>query len=139
MNDSQLILFQKQEKKKKRKKIEVQSDPKASKSPKKRGGKGFANLADALDKYKAGKSGTIKVEKNKYVSKEFQSFGLKLASQLSDFKHRGLYIKMAKEMDRAILERALAYVADADFADNKAKLFMWKVQKIKEERKKHED
>jgi hypothetical protein len=137
MNDSQLTLFQKKEKKKEDHTIKAKENSK--KDIKKRGGKGFASLSDALNKYQISGTGKFKVEKNKYVSKEFQSYGLKLASQLSDFKHRGLYIKMAKEMDRAILERALAYVADADFADNKAKLFMWKVQQIKEERKKDEE
>ncbi len=70
------------------------------------------------------------IEVNKYVSQEFQDFGYRLAVALGDLEHKSLYMRMSKTIDRGILERALAFVTDAN-AKNKAKLFMWKVQQIK--------
>ena len=68
---------------------------------------------------------------DKYISREFQSFGIYLAEQLNDYKHRSLYIKLAKTTHRSILEKALSYVKDSN-AKNKGALFMWKLKKLKE-------
>ncbi len=68
--------------------------------------------------------------KDKYISREFQSFGIHLAEELNDYKHRSLYIKMAKTIHRSILEKALSFVSDSN-AHNKAALFMWKVAQLK--------
>ena len=73
-------------------------------------------------------------QKDKYVSREFQSFGIYLAEELDDYKHRGLYIKLAKENHRSILEKALSFVRDSG-AKNKGALFMWKLAQIKKELK----
>lgn len=70
---------------------------------------------------------------DKYVSREFQSFGIYLAEELNDYKHRGLYIKLAKTIHRSILEKALSYVSDSN-AKNKGALFMWKIKQIKSEK-----
>jgi hypothetical protein len=67
---------------------------------------------------------------DKYVSREFQTFGLHLAEQLDDYKHRSLYIKLAKTVHRSILERALAFSIDST-AKNKGALFMWKLKELK--------
>ena len=67
---------------------------------------------------------------DKYISREFQSFGIYLSEELDDYKHRGLYIKMAKTVHRAILEKALSFVVDSN-AKNKGALFMWKLKQIK--------
>lgn len=67
---------------------------------------------------------------DKYVSREFQSFGIYLSEELDDYKHRGLYIKLAKTVHRAILEKALSYVVDSN-AKNKGALFMWKLKQLK--------
>ena len=72
---------------------------------------------------------------DKYVSREFQSYGIYLAEELGDYKHRGLYIKLAKTIHRSILEKALSYVSDSN-AKNKGALFMWKLKDIKEQQKK---
>lgn len=71
---------------------------------------------------------------DKYVSREFQSFGVHLAEALDDMKHKSLYIKMAKEIHRSILEKALSFCIDSN-AKNKGALFMWKVTKLKNESK----
>ncbi len=72
--------------------------------------------------------------RDKYISREFQAFGVHLSESLNDYKHKSLYIKMAKTEHRAILEKALSFVVDSK-ATNKGALFMWKVKQIKEESK----
>jgi len=68
--------------------------------------------------------------RDKYVSREFQKYGYDLAMELGDPAHKSLYIKMAKETPRAILEKARYFVKDAR-ARNKGRLFMWKVKELK--------
>ncbi len=67
---------------------------------------------------------------DKYISREFQAFGIYLAETLDDFKHKSLYIRLAKTVPRAILEKALSFVKDAN-ATSRPKLFMWKMGKLK--------
>src|SRR3989338_8224983 len=43
---------------------------------------------------------------DKYISREFQSYGIHLAEALEDMKHKALYIRLAKTVPRAILEKA---------------------------------
>lgn len=73
---------------------------------------------------------TFDPTKDKYISREFQSYGVYLSEQLNDYKHRGLYIKLAKTVHRSILEKALSYVSDSK-ARNKGALFMWKMKELK--------
>jgi len=68
---------------------------------------------------------------DKYISREFQSYGIYLSETLDDYKHKALYIRLAKTVPRAILEKALSFVKDAN-ARSRAKLFMWKMKKLKE-------
>jgi len=68
--------------------------------------------------------------RDKYVSREFQSFGVHLAQKLQDERRKSLYIKLAKTIHRPILEQALRYVIDSR-ARNKAALFMWKLKELK--------
>lgn len=105
------------------------SEPKTTDKSKKKNKQKFQQLGTILDKY------TLE-DKGGYITQEFQDFGYQLAVKLNDLKHKSLYIKMAKTVDRSILERALSFVADANSARSKAKLFMWKVKQIKEERNK---
>jgi hypothetical protein len=67
---------------------------------------------------------------DKYISREFQSYGIFLSETLDDYKHKALYIRLAKTVPRAILEKALSFVKDAK-AHNKGKLFMWKMKKLR--------
>ena len=67
----------------------------------------------------------------KNLSREFQVYGVYLAESLDDTKHYSLYIKLAKEMDRKILEETLNYTKEYYGAKNKAKIFMWKLQELK--------
>lgn len=72
---------------------------------------------------------------DKYVSREFQTFGLHLAESLDDYKHKSLYIKLAKTVHRSILEQALSFSIDST-ADNKGALFMWKLKELRKNTKK---
>lgn len=72
---------------------------------------------------------------DKYISREFQSFGMHLAEELNDYKHRGLYIKLAKTVHRSILEKALTFVSDST-ATNKGALFMWKLKELRKQNNK---
>ena len=66
---------------------------------------------------------------NQSISYEHQDFGMRLAAELGDHKRKSLYIKMARDKDRAVLEKALYFVKDAA-AHNPAALFMWKVKQL---------
>jgi len=73
-------------------------------------------------------------DKGGYITQEFQDFGYRMAVELNDLEHKSLYIRMAKQVDRLILERALSFVSDSQ-ARSKAKLFMWKVKELKQTKK----
>ncbi|PIR79883.1 MAG: hypothetical protein COU25_03070 [Candidatus Levybacteria bacterium CG10_big_fil_rev_8_21_14_0_10_35_13] len=71
--------------------------------------------------------------KDKYISRDFQAFGIYLSEEMNDYKHRGMWIKLAKTNHRALLEKALSFVKDST-ADNKIGLFLWKLKQIKNEK-----
>lgn len=71
--------------------------------------------------------------KDKYISRDFQSYGIWLAEEMEDYKNRGMWIRIAKINNRAILEKALSFVKDSN-ADNKIALFLWKMKQIKNEK-----
>lgn len=85
------------------------------------------NFSSAQDLF----SGYDYQPKPAYISQEFQDFGYRLAIELGDEAHKSLYIKMAKQKPRWLLEKALSYVSDAN-ARSKAKLFMWKVKQLEQ-------
>lgn len=66
---------------------------------------------------------------DKYISREYQSYGVYLSQKLEDEKHKALYIKFAKTIPRPVLEQALRFVIDAH-ARKKAALFMWKLKDL---------
>jgi hypothetical protein len=72
----------------------------------------------------------VGVDKNKYVSREYQDYGYRLAMELGDERHKSLYIKLAMTVDRAILEQCRSFVLDAN-AHNKGALFMWKLKEVR--------
>lgn len=69
--------------------------------------------------------------KDKYISREFQSFGIHLAEVLDDYKHRSLYIKLSKTVHRSLLEKALSFAIDSS-AKNKGALFMWRLKQLRD-------
>ena len=70
---------------------------------------------------------------------EFQEYGIWLSEQLHDKRHKALYIKLAKEKDRVILEKARIFALDVESQSvNRGRLFMWKLVELeKEQRIKH--
>lgn len=68
--------------------------------------------------------------KNKYVTREWQDFGYRLAMELEDPEHVSLYIKLAKNEDRARLEQARRFAIDSN-ADKRGALFMWKLSELR--------
>lgn len=87
----------------------------------------FSTPGDLFSNYKI-------EDKGGYITQEFQDYGYRLACELDDLKHKSLYIKMAKTISRNVLEGALSFVSDAN-ATSKAKLFMWKVKQLNEQKK----
>lgn len=67
---------------------------------------------------------------DKFISREFQKYGYDLALELGDLEHKALYIKLSKEVPRAILEKARYFVKDSK-ARSRAKLFMWKLKELR--------
>lgn len=88
-------------------------------------GKGIQPLKDILKDFDW--------DKKKYISREFQDYGYRLAEELGDLPHKALYIKLAKEMPRPILEQARNYVKDASTCRSRARLFMWKLNELKKD------
>lgn len=92
----------------------------------------FTKINSLLDKYRLDST-------DKYISREFQKYGYELAKDLNDLRHKSLYIKLAKENERGLLESAKSFAKDAEGAKSKGALFMWKLAELKKQRsKKHE-
>jgi hypothetical protein len=81
------------------------------------------SIADILQKFNP--------LEDKYISREFQAYGIYLAEQLDDYKHRAIYIKLAKTVPRAILDEALSFVKSTQ-PRSKGRLFMWKMKQLKD-------
>ncbi len=90
--------------------------------------KSLTPVGDILKKYKFD-------DKDKYISREFQKYAYDLAEELGDLSHKSLYMKLAKETSRILLEKARTFVKDAENARSKGRLFMWKLKQLKKEAK----
>ncbi len=85
--------------------------------------KSFTRISEVLKRFK--------LDEDKYISHEFQKYGYGLAEELEDLKHKSLYIKLAKETPRNLLEAARNFVKDAKNVKSKPRLFMWKLKELK--------
>ncbi len=90
--------------------------------------KPLTRIGDDLGKYKIDNT-------DKYISQEFQKYGYDLAQELGDPKGASLYIKLAKETPRILLESARSFVRDAYQVQSRPKLFMWKLKQLKDAKK----
>lgn len=100
--------------------------------------KGFSSVGDVLKKFKSGEdkqSLSSRFSEDKYIAHEFQKYGYELAKELGDLKNKSLYIKLAKETPRGLLEAAKNFVKDAMNVDSPPKLFMWRLTQLKKEAK----
>ncbi len=84
-------------------------------------------VGDILKKFKS--------DEDKYISFEFQKYGYELAKELGDLKNTSLYIKLAKETPRGLLETARNFVKDAYNVKSSSRLFMWKLAQLRKEKK----
>lgn len=75
----------------------------------------------------------FKSDEDKYISREFQKYGYDLAEELGDLKNKSLYIKLAKEVPRGLLEAARNFVKDAYQVKNRPALFLWKLKQLKKQ------
>ena len=73
------------------------------------------------------------IESKKYISREYQDFGLRISGQLNDPSHKALYIRLAKDIPRHYVELALQFSLDYPKVENKGKIFMWKLKQICDE------
>lgn len=73
-------------------------------------------------------------DKPKNLSREFQVYGVYLAESLGDTSHYGLYIKLAKEVGRPLLEEALNFTKGYTGAKSRARVFMWKLGQLRQNR-----
>lgn len=90
---------------------------------------------ELFDTSSLSKKDVVLNDSHKYISKEYQYYGLRLAGKLEDPKRVTMYIKWAKEKPRAILEQAFSFAIDYPSAKNKSRLFMWKVKELEKEYK----
>ena len=72
---------------------------------------------------------------DKYVSREFQKYAYDLAVELDDLAHKSLYMRLAKNTPRGLMESARSFVKDATNAKSKGRLFMWRLKQLKENAK----
>jgi len=77
----------------------------------------------------------IDLKEDKYISHEFKDYGCRLAEDLNDLKHKSLYIKLAKETPRGLLEEARNFVKGAYQPKTPGRLFMWKLSELKKAQK----
>lgn len=82
-------------------------------------------IGDIVGKYKL-------EDTDKFVSREFQKYAYDLAVELDDLPHKSLYMKLAKETPRGLLEAARSFVKDAVNAKSKGRLYMWKLKQLKD-------
>ena len=74
---------------------------------------------------------TKHIDRPKNLSTEFQVYGVYLCEALDDTKHYSLYMRLAKNTKRSLLEEALAFCKEYRSVKSKPKLFMWKLKKLK--------
>lgn len=82
-------------------------------------------IGSLISKYKTDDS-------DKYLSREFQKYAYDLAVELDDLRHKSLYMRLAKNTPRGLMESARSFVKDAIHAKSKGRLFMWKLKQLKE-------
>ncbi len=77
------------------------------------------------------------VIQKKKLSKDYQFFGIWIAQNLGDTKNIPLFIRLAKNQDKYLLEHAVSYTKDYPNARSRTHLFLWflkgKLKKVKSE------
>lgn len=68
----------------------------------------------------------------KYLKHEWQLYAYKLALWLEDMKRISFYMKLAKNENRNLLQKAWDFVKESK-PKSKAGLFLWKLKELKKE------
>ena len=85
---------------------------------------GFKSLDKIMDRY------DIEETKQRRISREFQDYAYRLAVELEDTSHTAIYMRLAKNTPRPVIEQARLFVLGANKPSSKARLFMWKLKQI---------
>lgn len=73
----------------------------------------------------------VQIKKNTRNTYEYQAYGNRLCEELGDSTKRALYIKLAKNEDRNLLEIARLHALSNEKNPTKGKIFMWKLSQLK--------
>ena len=66
---------------------------------------------------------------------EFQAYAQRLAEELQEGHKVTLYMKLAKEVDRTLLEQAREHVLGSDKVRNRGALFMFKLKQLRDQKR----
>lgn len=75
----------------------------------------------------------------RYVKHEFQDYAIRLASDLGDLPHKAIYLRLAKTVNRSLLEQAAVFALGYFKELNKGKVFMWKLAQLRAETQQKKD
>ncbi|HEX9007690.1 MAG TPA: hypothetical protein VF837_00315 [Patescibacteria group bacterium] len=89
---------------------------------------GFKSIINVLDKYELDET------KQRRISREFQDYAYRLAVELDDVAHTPIYMRIAKTDPRPLIEQARLFVLGANKPTSKARLFMWKLKQLKQQK-----
>lgn len=90
---------------------------------------GFKSMDRIMDRY------DLEETKQRRISREFQDYAYRLAVELEDTAHTAIYMRLAKNTPRPVIEQARLFVLGANKPTSKARLFMWKLKQINLEKK----
>ena len=85
------------------------------------------SIAEALGRIQTKDSG-------KYIKHEWQLYAYRLATWLDDADRISMYMKLAKIVDRNLLDAAWDFVKESN-AKSKPRLFLWKLALLRKEKK----
>lgn len=68
----------------------------------------------------------------KYVKYEWQLYGYRLAKWLGDMDRISMYMKLAKNEERKVLQEAWDFVKESN-ARSKPRLFLWKLSMLRKD------
>ena len=71
----------------------------------------------------------------KAIRYEFQAYAQRLAEDLQEGHKVTLYMKLAKEVDRALLEQAREHVLGSETVRNRGALFMFKLKELRNQKR----
>ncbi|MEO6729166.1 MAG: hypothetical protein ABIM99_04560 [Candidatus Dojkabacteria bacterium] len=77
-------------------------------------------------------------DNKRHPKHEFQAFAYKLAADLNDLVNLKLYMRITRNLDRSLVERAYSFAIDST-TENKGRAFLWKLKDLRLELQKYRD